>query len=612
MALRQARFLILPAAAAGLWCASVPGIRPGAMNDLGLVSVLPWQAWLAYALLTAGFIVCWRRADRAVPLLLVHVLLLVVMLYGLPAAITHEPSGPIVYRHAGITENLIRTRIVNTKLDAYFSWPGFFMGLATLVKLAGVKSALSFGTWATVAFNLLFLPPLLLVARALTRDQRLIWGTVWLFYTANWIHQDYLAPQAFAYLLFLTILGLLLTYLPARVTGEGGRAERRIRALLRVRPAPDALPGVSGWTAAAVVALVVVLYTATVSSHQLTPFAILLAVMALVVLGRCTARGLPLLMAVMLVLWTGFVADGYISGHLLHVISGFGDVSQATAVNVTARFSGSPEHLLVIRDRLVLSGGMALLALAGAIRRFRAGYADHGPAALGLVPVLLFAMQAYGGEMLMRVYFFMLPFLAFFAAAAFLPRVAPPTAERRRLAGPLGRLVHFQAGRFPVRASLAAVSFPLIAVLLLSGTLLARYGNERVDYFFRDEIAATRFLYSQAPPGSTFAVERPYLPWKFQGYEQHKYVSLVSMLSQPHPPAPARALHLLTQELRPAAGRPAGFVIVTHSQRVYSEMLGGVPSPAYLSTFGRLLRESPSFRLIYASPHARIYVCLPE
>jgi hypothetical protein len=237
---------------------------------------------------------------------------------------------------------------------------------------------------------------------------------IWLFYAANWINQDYLSPQAFGYLFYLTILGLLLTYFRPHGTDLdwGGRLTRRLRTLLRVRAAEVPLPTLSRWPTAAVIMLVVLLYFATVASHQLTPFAILLGVTALVLIGECTARGLPLVMAVILTLWITFVARGYISGHLGHLVAGVGDITQAATANVTARISGSAQHLLVIRERLFLSGGLRLLALLGAARRFRSGHADHAAAALCLAPLLLFGMQAYGGEMLLRIYFFMLPFVA--------------------------------------------------------------------------------------------------------------------------------------------------------------------------------------------------------
>jgi len=594
--LEQVRFLVLPAAAVACYAWSLPRIHAGAMNDLGLISVLPWPTFLAFGLLTVGFIACWRRADKATWLLLVHVLLLIVMLYGLPGLVIHEPSGPIVFRHAGITENLIRTRIVDTKIDAYFSWPGFFMGLASLVKLGGVPSALSFATWATVAFNLLYLPPLLLLTRALTRDLRLAWATIWIFYVANWIEQDYLSPQSFTYLLYLTILALVLTYLRPRYgdPDAGGRWERKLRALLRVRWADVPVPAVSRWTTAAVVALVVLLYTATVASHQLTPFAILIGVTVLVAIGQCTARGLPLLMAVIFALWVTFAAHGYISGHFGQLVGNVGDLTGATSANVTSRISGSPEHLIVVRERLLLSGMLWLLALLGGIRRFRAGYADQAAAALCLAPLLMFGMQVYGGEMLMRIYFFMLPFVAFFAAAALrVNRV--PSKLRTRLPGAL-------------RGSATVTALGLPITVLLAGSLLARYGNQRADYFTPSDRAAFSFLYAQARPGSVFAVEQPYLPWKYQGYDQHKYLSLQSMLGQRHPPTPAQALARITRALRPFPGHPAGFVILTRSQHVYVQIFGGVLSLSYIDKFEHLLSESPRFRLVYANSTAQVYV----
>jgi hypothetical protein len=662
--------LLAPAVAAvALWAWSVPGIDLRAMNDLGLVSVLPWPVWLAFALLTLGFIICWRRADQATWLLVVYVLLLIVMLYGLPALASHEPSGPVVYRHAGITENLTQIRVVDPKIDAYFNWPGFFMGLGTLAKLAGVPSALSFATWAPVAFNLLFLPPLLLVARALTRDPRLVWGAVWVFYAANWINQDYLAPQAFAYLLYLTIMGLLLTYFRPYGTDleRGGRLLRRFRQVLRVRAGEAQVTPVSRSTVAGILAIVVLLYTVTVASHQLTPFAILIGVLTLVALGECTVRGLPLLMGVILTLWVTFVARGYLAGHFGHLASGVGNITGATSADLTARISGSHLHLLVIRERLLLSGGLWLLALFGGIRRFRNRHADHAAAALALSPLLLFPLQAYGGEMLLRIYFFMLPFVAFFATAAFLParlparlpaspaRASPPDVtvvwcERARLRDYLAfwsararlrdlpavwsararlrnlpavwsaraRLRNLLAGwsaraRLPaaLRGSVGVAAFGVTVTAIVVACLPARYGNERIDYFTPGEHAAISFLYAHARPGSTFAAEQPYLPWKYQRYALYHSLSLDGILTERPSLSPAQALSWFAQKLKPAPGMPAGFVLLTRSQHIYVHTFGGLLSPGYLGTFERLLAASPNFTLVYSNPDAKIYERLP-
>jgi len=52
---------------------------------------------------------------------------------------------------------------------------------------------------------------------------------------------------------------------------------------------------------AGLVLIVVVIFAAVVASHQLTPFAILVAVTALIIFNRCSLRGLPLIMIVLVV-----------------------------------------------------------------------------------------------------------------------------------------------------------------------------------------------------------------------------------------------------------------------------------------------------------------------
>ena len=83
---------------------------------------------------------------------------------------------------------------------------------AFLTQITGLDSGLDLIGWAPVAFNLLYLPPLLLVFRAASKDWRVVWLAAWIFYITNWIGQDYYSPQAFAYFLYLVILGVLLTW----------------------------------------------------------------------------------------------------------------------------------------------------------------------------------------------------------------------------------------------------------------------------------------------------------------------------------------------------------------------------------------------------------------
>ncbi len=618
--LKWAPVVLLPVAIA-LWASALPKIDLSRMNDYGLVSVLPAQVWAGFAVLMVSFVLCWWRADRAALLLTVHILVLIVMFYGIPSIVANSPRGPIVYRHAGITDYLTRTGLVDTRQDAYFSWPAFFTFLGSVVKLAGLPSALTLATWATVVVDVLYLPPLLMIMRGLTRDPRLVWGAVLLFYVTNWINQDYLAPQSFTYLFYLTVIALVLHYLRPRTVADLGSLRmatwvRRSRLtswtgpLFPVCPPPPPA-GVhgtaTGKSAALITLVIVVLFTASTASHQLTPYAIFLAVTLLVITGHCRVRGLPLLLGVILVAWTIFVARGYIDGHLAKVAEGSG-LGQSTSANVIQRLSGSEQHVVVVRERVMLSGWIWLLALLGGIYRFRTKHPDHAAVVLAIAPIPLFLLP-YGGEVLLRLYFFMLPFAAFFAAALLVPPRSERAAAHPKVSWPILRSVR------------DAVVFGLVASLLLAASFLARYGNERMDTYSRDETVAVRQLYRIAPLGSYLLAETNYLPWKYQDYEwskadpahrRHKYLSLSEEWTVEPNKSTGDMVKWAAQSLRANATlkRPAGYVILTRSQRAHEEILGGLP-PDTLDEFEMLLKRSGKFQLVFVNPDAKIYVRTP-
>jgi hypothetical protein len=622
MAGRWAPFVLLPVAIT-LWASALPTINLSRMNDYGLVSVVPVRTWLGFGALIVSFAMCWWRAERTTLLLTVHIFALIVMFYGIPAIIASAPRGPIVYRHAGVTDYLTRVGVVDARQDAYFGWPAFFMFLGSMVKFAGLPGALALAKWATVAVELLYLPPLLMTLRALTRDARVVWGAVLLFYATNWVNQDYLAPQSFAYLLYLTIIALVLGYLRPRTVADMGslrvatwlrrhRLTRGIRWLFPVQPGPapagvPVAPAV-GRSGAVVTLVIMILFAACVASHQLTPYAVFAAVTLLVITGHCRVRGLPVLMGVMLLAWTIFVAHGYIDGHLKTIADSSGDVSRATSANFTERLAGSGQHLLVVRERAMLSAAVWLLAALGALHRFRTRHADHAAVLLMLAPIPLFLL-AYGGEVLLRIYFLSLPFAAFFAAAL----LVGPRAERA--AAVVGRHRRIRT------AVLDVTTFCVVGSVLLAGSFVARYGNEPMDTYSPGETAAVRELYRIAPLGSYLLAETNYLPWRYQDYEwnkvdparqRHKYLSLSQQWKLEPDKSTGDMARWTAQVLRASADpkRPSGFVIVTRSQRAHEEILGGL-APSTLDEFERLLMQSGKFQLVYANPDATIYARKP-
>jgi hypothetical protein len=583
--------ILVSLAALALWVVSLPRVNLRQVDDVGLATVLPVSVFLALVLATAAF--AWTLGQRPLlrPVLLLQVVVLVVMLYGMNPMVEPVPGPNILWRHAGIADHVATTGTIDPRIDAYFNWPGFFVLVAFLSSATGLNSILQLGAaWAPVFFNLLFLGPLLLLYRHATSDHRLIWLAMWFFYITNWIQQDYLAPQALTYFLYLLILGILLCWFgtdrstwpaPARFLPWRPPLPSLVTSLFDERPAPAPILLAPSGRRAGLMAVVIVLFAAAVPSHQLTPFAVLVAVSALVIVRRCSARGLPVLMLSMLAAWITFMSAAYLAGHLSVLSGHVGQVNSIAAANVADRLTGSSGHQFVVHIRLALTALLWMLALLGWLRRRRQGQDDVAFTVLAVAPFLLMGLQSYGGELLLRVYLFGLPFFAFLAAGLFLP--VKSGAASWRTVGAIG----------------------LAGIMLLSGFMFARYGNERIDHFSRAELAAVRHLYEIAPPGSLLLAATSDLPWKFRDYARYEYRTVPNLPNSGNGDLAKPVLAIMRQHRQPGA-----YLIVTRSQRADDQARSILP-PGSLDRLESRLRRSPAVQLVYANQDAQIYSLRP-
>jgi hypothetical protein len=581
--LHAAAAVLPPAVAVAVWVLAARAIDLRSMSGIGLVSVIPPVGVAALALLGASFCVQLRR--RPVPqwLLLVHVVALVVMLYGLPAIVEPEPRFAVTWRHVGVIDTIQRTGIVNPRIDAYFDWPGFFALGALVAKSAGLHNVLPLTAWAPVAFELLGLAPLLVIMRALTASRPLGWLAIWCFYLANWVGQDYFSPQALAFLLYLVVLAALLTWL--RATPPRPVRWARLRAAPGRGNVGAALPAA---TRAALVALVILMFAAIVASHQLTPFAVLPGTIALVALRRCFARGLPLAMTLIVTAWLSYMAVSYLAGHAGALTGGLGNLNSTVAKGVGARLHGDRGHLLVTHARIAVALGFWVLAALGALRRARRGNDDLSAIALGAGPFVLPLLQPYGGEIFLRIFLFSLPLTAFFVAALFL---TPLSLGRSRA------------------MALALTGLTVVGAMTL---LLTRYGNEQMDWFSRDEVTAVQRLYQAAPPGSTLVSWTRSVPWKYRDYANHHYREVVTTpswrgVAELPGGSPIQAAAL---EVNMRAEPHGAYLILTRSQEAEAALTGSA-APDTIQRLRRLLPTLPGFRLIYANRDGSVFGVVP-
>ncbi len=542
---------ILTASGATVWTVLMLHVRGERVGDLGLVSALPAAALVAIVLACIGSAAALVRQRTSQRARLIHVLVLVFTLYGAPHLIADVTSFNVTWRHAGVSTYIAEHGSVDPRINAYFNWPGFFLLEALAVQLAGLQSALDLARWTPLVFNLLYLPPLLLIGRSASEEPRFAYLVASVFFLGNWVYQDYPSPQGLTFVLYLSIVAIALTWLHGR---DDERVTPRARAALMV------------------VCFLAVL--ATVGTHQLTPFAMLASVSALVALRRTTFRALPAIVLVLTVAWVVFAAGTYLNGHVDALKDQVGQVGATVSSSVGGRVSGSAQHVLVTRLRLVTAATVWLLAMLAALlllRRRASSFLPH--VALAAVPFSLVVLQAYGGEIVLRVYLFSLPFVAVLVAS----------------------LVPARVGR------VAGAAVAILAVVASCAFLVTRYGNLRIELFTPDEVRVVQRAYDIAPDGALLLAPNPQISWEFARLGEVRQRTIDGALKElPRPPAN------LAQTVAGLADDLPAYVLITRNTREY-EALFGRPRWGTIAQLERSLSRSPLFHQVYRNRDGVIF-----
>ncbi|MFC9258574.1 glycosyltransferase [Streptomyces hydrogenans] len=556
--------LILPLSVA-LWLLSLRAVPLDRMRDLGLLQVLPPLFWTAAALLTLGF--CLALGDRRThsAWLTGYVLALIALIHATPTLLYPTLRYSWAWKHLAVIDAMIRHggEVPDAgKFSVYNDWPGFFQLHALFLRTTGLDSAVGYASWTPPFANALLLAPLLLLYRSVTRDRRMVWGAVWIFYSCSWVGQDYFAPQSFAFLLFLTVMALLF---------------RQLRSSALPRPDPRRR---DGWPPGLLVGVVLIV-AAIVVSHPLTPL-MLISALALLSLPRRSRRlAVPVLIAavVLTAVWDATVARSYISVNITNLIQSLTEPDKNVSSGLAALGDAAPGQILLSWVDRGLSAAVAVLALAGLLAR--RWTRRTGLPLLAAAPLPLLAVNAYGGEMLFRAYLFALPAAAFLVAALLLP---PGT-------------------RRPVPYTLAV--YPLI--LAMTGALFfGYYGKEAVNHYTLDEVAAARYVVEHAPPGSTIVTLTADVPDLDLDYEVHRRVQLAYQDPDDQRVLVRDPLEGVTGFVFGATEERPAYVVLSRAQDMNLYVTGALPT----EVSGRLrtaLDGARGFTLVYENDDAAVY-----
>ena len=551
-------------AALGLWVVSLADIDPRAMTDLGLVSVLPPTYVAALLVLTASFalLVYGRHAHRT--LLAAHLLALIAVLHATPTIVYGTLRYSWAWKHVGIVDYIQRHGSVATDADylsVYHNWPGFFGLDGLLTELAGVGDTLQIAAWGPVFFNVLNLGAVIFLLSALTSDRRVIWLGSWLFFITNWVGQDYFSPQAFAFFLYLVVLGIVLRWLGKR----GTPAESQGRAR-------------SAW----MVGLVVALVAAIAVSHALTAVLVTVTLAGLVLFRVCRIRSLPLIAGALTVFWDLVFAADFVGKNAASIPEKIRLPWLTAESNLAEASRLSDGQALVAGVARGLVVALVVLAAAGVLRQLRGRSLNRPAAILALAPLPLFLTGDYDGELLFRIYMFAVPFLAFFAAHALLP-----PATRRR------------SGWVPAVAGTAVTS------VVLGAFVVAYYGKEHQYYFTPSEVAAARYVYTHAPTGALLIDGTHNYPSLFKNYERFAYVTIADEPEASRARLLSEPVDVLSEWMSDRAHNGA-FVIITRSQKTDVNELGAMPAGS-LDRIERALASSPRFETVLRDRDAAVF-----
>ncbi|MEI6623478.1 MAG: hypothetical protein WCP28_16400 [Actinomycetes bacterium] len=549
-----------------------------AIGAYGLISALPPVYFGCVAVVIACLFWSLHWSKQHTPVLVVGIIALVVLVHGAATLVESQARFFVAWLHAGFIESILATGHVTTSFDARFSWPGFFSGGAVLTEITGVSDPTVWLKWAPVAVVLCYVPPLLAIGRATLPGWRAPWVGAIVFVLADWVGQDYFAPQSIAYIMYLTILAILLTYFrkrdPARLSALVQGIATRLPRLLNWPKSMiesgnrELEPPQTPATRSARIGLLIVICAITVamvSSHQLTPLILILVLVALTILGRLRPWPIFLFIGVAFVGWLSYAAEGFWSGHLDSIFGGFGQVGSSVNSGVADRVQGSPEHLHVLSDRIYFTlfvWGVAGLGLLWTWWRTRRISVPLLVVTIG--PMCTIVLQSYGGEGILRVFLFSLPGACMLIAGLVSSTTARPRAT-------------------------ILIAAAVAVMLTFPGFLIAKWGNEDFERVSTGDVELYAHLFQVAPVGSTIVNIGLGGPGGFRDINNWLYKDLT--ITWPLPP-----VSTLTADI---GTNPLGTYIVIDRPQIAS----GIANSGFPATWGATLATdlvaSGGYQIIY-------------
>jgi hypothetical protein len=354
-------------------------ISPGVWGFLPVIGPL-WYLGLALVLLS--FAVSRANSDASVA---IAVLLLVLILTGTPALVYDGPRSQSAAKHVDFVEQIRTIHRIDSVVEVYTSWPGYFAAMAWVCDVAGIRDPMRLAAFWPALLGFFRLSALRFLAGTLLGSRRTAWIAVALAVLADPIGADYFSPQSVGFVLGLLIFAIALSHYDAwlkviALTGAG---------------------------------------CAVTVSHQLSPYIIGGTLCILAIFRQVRPWWLPVTVLGPAVGWAA------LHWAALKQFLYFGDVGNAKNFQPPTTYTTPGLSRLPVVELSVwaLVGGILLIGAvaAGVLWKNRRSIEVWALACAPFTGLVIIAFNPYGNEGIFRATLFGLPWLALLAAQAFRP-----------------------------------------------------------------------------------------------------------------------------------------------------------------------------------------------
>jgi hypothetical protein len=466
-----------------LWAVGVSEVNIAKLDTYGLPAILPLVFYAGVLLLIVSAGLELSRSQLSDFKLGLHAVVLAVMLYGTAPLVYKEGRYSWLYKTVGVIQYVGSQGKLNRSIDVYQSWPGFFALAAWFDKVAGVDTPLDYAKWAQLVFELAAIPLLYSIYRSIELPVWHRWLAIMLYLGANWIGQDYLSPQGISTVLSLGIMAIVSRWLFSIAPQRSSRYERseEYGRLPRAEPTTGAQqnPQIGPFVSAFLILFFVLTFT-----HELSPYIIVIQLVALSVFGLIRPRWVAAAAAI--------IALAYLLPNFSYVNSHFGVVgsighfiSNIEPPSATASGKLPPSHDFISACSALLCIVIWLLALAGAWLRRKSRSIVLALLLLTFSTILVLALGGYGNEGILRIYLFSLPWAVALAACA----LASPRSTGGAASSSAMRNGHSVLRAVPPLIIVAGLFFP------------AFFGDDLSNEMPADQVNAILAFQNGAQPG---------------------------------------------------------------------------------------------------------------